>query len=254
MVLVCVEFDGKPLRRPVGVKLVSSGDEVHRRLRQFLASAHCEEESLEIGAREAGDAVDDQGLTKPGDPTESLTARKQVVDCGKVQQAQAVRVLHRLADEPGVNGSEVEKGARDGRRGDPLCRGDVLRLESRGAVDPYLHPGLPPGRRGDLDRARESGRQAPKPGSRAVTEQGSRLRAATQNRGNAFAVPRNAPVPDRIDPSVQRVDPPGVPSMPNSVPGITKPLHLPKRHHSVLPLSKPGQPMVRSSFCVHMDY
>lgn len=203
VVLVRVEFDGKPLRWPVGVKLVSSGDEVHRRLRQSRAPGHREEESLEIGAREAGNAVDGHGIAKPGDSTESLAASKQIVDC---------------------------------------------------TVDPYPYPGLPPGRRGDIDRARESGRQAPKPGSGAMTEQGSRLRAAAQDRGHAFAVLRNAPVPNRIDPSVQRVDPPGSPSMPNRTLGITKPLHLPNRHHSVLPLSKRRQPMVRSSFCVHMDY
>lgn len=80
-----------------------------------------------------------------------------------------------------------------------------------------------------------------------------RVFSATENGGQALALPRQLRVSDCVSRAVNPMKPPGHRRMPESFPRISELRELPGRDDAVLLLRQMSQLMVTSPFLVHTD-
>jgi len=232
VVAVTVDLDDEAGFAEEEVDLDALDCRVDQRLRQSVAAEEGEGSVLELapGGRRAGvdDGREGRGRLAAGGALDLGTEQGVVddaLDLGLVDRALEGAVREQVC--------EVEEGS---------SVGDVGGRQGANVMDPDAPPLPDPARDGHVDGSPDDWPQPPQRRRRGVAER--RIRPDRENGGDEGALIRQVAVPDRVDTSVERVEPAGLDPVADLGPRNAERMELGGGDDPVLPFGELGKPRV----------
>jgi len=145
-----VEFDRKPVLRPVTVELEPVLEVVHARSRKAGGENELQEPLLQARAREARRCVERDGRPQPLVPVMPHGPRQQVFHRPQVEQAQFFGPLQHPLQPLGADvGGHVEEGSCKGGDRDPLPQHPIVGSQQASLMKADRRSRLSPNRSGN---------------------------------------------------------------------------------------------------------